>query len=152
MINRTLSRFAACAAAVLLSAAAAHAGEKKLMHCFAWTSVKTATPADWTAFFQASEKLPNEIKGVSKIWYGKLAAPLSQYSIKVDDAARKKLTAGETVTGEITRSPRDWGMCMEMADEETRKTYGTHPYHKVWTDAYAKIRVDGTTTFDFLGR
>ena len=151
-MNRTLPRFAACATVFLLSAAGAQAGEKKLMHCFAWTSIKTATPAEWNAFFQASEQLPNKIKGLSKVWYGKLAAPLGQYTIKVDDAARKKLNAGEYAAGEIARAPRDWGMCMEMASEEVLKAYDTDPYHKVWTDAYARIRVEGTTTFNILGQ
>ena len=152
MNNRTLSRFAACVAALFLSAAGAHAGEKQLMHCFAWTSIKTATPAEWDAFFKASEQLTKQIPGLTKVWYGKLTNPLSQYAIKVDAEARKKLTAGESVTGEITRTPRDWGMCMEMRDEATRKAYGEHPYHKTWTAAYTKVRVDGTTTFDFVGQ
>jgi hypothetical protein len=46
----TISRLAGVAAAFLLSVSAASAGEKKLMHCFAWTPVKEATPADWQAF------------------------------------------------------------------------------------------------------
>ena len=88
------------------------------------------------------------IKGVSKIWYGKLAAPLSQYSIKVDDAARKKLTAGETVTGEITRSPRDWGMCMEMADEETNPENLRNPPVSQGLDR--RVRQDPRRRHDYL--
>ena len=30
--------------------------------------------------------------------------------------------------------------------------YGDDPYHKTWTDAYSKVRVEGTTTFDILGQ
>lgn len=41
---------------------------------------------------------------------------------------------------------------MEMADENTLKAYGNDPYHKIWTEAYAKIRVDGTTTFNIVGQ
>ena len=48
--------------------------------------------------------------------------------------------------------PRDWGMCMEMADAAALKAYDADPYHKVWTDAYSKVRVDGTTTFNILGQ
>jgi hypothetical protein len=41
---------------------------------------------------------------------------------------------------------------MEMADAAALKAYDTDPYHKVWTDAYSKVRVDGTTTFNILGQ
>lgn len=49
MISLRTTRLGAGAIAILLSAAAASAGEKKLMHCFAWAAVKDATPADWEA-------------------------------------------------------------------------------------------------------
>jgi len=152
MTKRIATRFAACAAVIFLTAASAFAGEKQLMHCFAWTSVKEATPADWNAFFKASEDLPKRIKGLTKIWYGKLVASFGQFAIKVDDPTRKKMLAGETVTGEVTRTTRDWGMCMEMKDADALKAYDTDPYHKTWTEAYAKIRVEGTTTFNIIGQ
>ena len=139
--------------AALLCTAVANAGEKKLMHCFAWTSIKEATPADWQAFFKASDALPGKIKGISKIWYGKLANPLGQTTIsKAEPDAMKSLRAGQTATAEVVRTPRDWGMCMEMKDADALKAYDGDPYHKVWTDAYAKVRVEGTTTFDILGQ
>jgi hypothetical protein len=144
-------RSAALAAALTLPAIA-HAGEKKLMHCFAFTSIKEATPAQWEAFFKASDEMPGKIKGVTKVWYGKLAAPLSQYAVTADDETRKKIIAGETAKVDVKRTPRDWGMCMEMADAAALKAYGADPYHKVWTDAYSKVRVDGTTTFNILGQ
>ena len=85
-------RFLSCT--LLFSIAAAHAGENKVMHCFAWTPVKEATPADWSAFYKASDALPKKIKGISKVWYGKLAAPLSQTSVvKADPEARKIASA-----------------------------------------------------------
>ena len=150
--NSTL-RLVRIAALALLAAAPAQAGEKKLMHCFAWTPIKEATPADWTAFFQASEALPRKIKGISRVWYGKLVNPLNQISIaKIDPEAMKKFHAGEPAPGEIVRVNREWGMCMEMRDEAALKAYDTDPYHKIWTDAYAKIRVDGTTTFNVIGQ
>lgn len=138
--------------AALLLSSAAHAGEKKLMHCFAFTSIRQATPAQWDAFFKASDDLPAKIKGVTKIWYGKLASPLSQYSVTADAETRTKLTAGETAKVDAARVARDWGMCMEMAGAAALKAYDTDPYHKVWTDAYAKVRVEGTTTFNILGQ
>ena len=48
--------------------------------------------------------------------------------------------------------PRTWGMCMEMTDVAAYKAYAEDPYHKIWTAAYEKVRVDGTTTFDILGQ
>jgi hypothetical protein len=142
----------ACATA-LLCTTVAHAGEKKLMHCFAWTSVKEATPVDWQAFFRASDALPGKIKGISKVWYGKLANPLGQTTIrKADPDTIKRLNAGEQASAEVARTPRDWGMCMEMRDADTLKAYDTDPYHKIWTDAYSKVRVEGTTTFNILGQ
>lgn len=144
-------RLAACAATLVLSSAA-HAGEKKFMHCFAFTSIKEATPEQWNAFFKATDALPKQIKGVKAVSYGKLPSPLSQYQVTVDAETRKKMMAGETVKGDIKRVVRDWGVCMEMADEATRKAYGEAPYHKTWTEAYSKVRVEGTTTFGFQGR
>ena len=141
------------AAVALLASNAAHAGEKALLHCFAWTPVKEATPADWEAFYKASDAMPKKIKGVTHVWYGKLQSPLGQTSIgKVDDDTIKKYRAGAEITAPITRTPREYGMCIEMKNAEVKKMYDTDPYHKIWTDAYAKIRVDGTTTFQILGQ
>src|SRR5437899_11008195 len=114
-----LTRIAACAATFLLMSGAASAADKTLMHCFAWTSIKEATPDDWQAFFKASDALPGKIKGISKIWYGKLVAPLNQNMLgQIDPESFKKLRAGEKVTSEESRVNRDWGMCMEMASED----------------------------------
>src|SRR5437870_8871442 len=148
-----LTRTAACAAGLWMMTSAAHAGDKTLMHCFAWTSIKTATPADWQAFFKASDALPSKIAGVKRVWYGKLDSPLGQASIvKMDPETRKKYVAGETEPAEIQRTPRDWGMCMEMKDAAALKAYDTDPYHKVWIGAYEKVRVEGTTTFNIIGQ
>lgn len=122
------------------------------MHCFTWTSVKTATPADWDAFFKASDALPSKIKGVTHIWYGKLASPLSQYSVQAQGEAQQKLRAGEPTPVTATRTPRDWGMCMEMAGPDALKAYDADPYHATWVEAYSKVRVEGTTTFNILGQ
>ena len=152
MANWNLFRLSGFAALTLM-AVSAHAGEKKLMHCFAWTPIKEATTADWTAFFAASDALPRKIKGISRVWYGKLVDPLGQTSIvKIDPEALKRFRAGESAPGEITRTNREWGMCMEMRDVAALKAYDSDPYHKVWTEAYAKIRVDGTTTFNVIGQ
>jgi hypothetical protein len=140
-------------AAMFIAAPTAHAGEKTIMHCFAWTPVKEATAADWEAFYKASELLPKKINGLTKIWYGKLQSPLSQYTIsKVEPDNLRKLRAGEPASAEMLRTPREYGMCMEFASADALKAYDTDPYHKTWTDAYAKVRVDGTTTVNIIGQ
>src|SRR5262249_31921174 len=142
-----------CIAGLALAANAAKAADKTLMHCFAWTSIKEATPAEWQAFFRASDAMPGKIKGVKKVWYGKLANPLGQTSItNLDADTTKRYRAGEKVSAEVQRTPRDWGMCMEMTSLDALKAYDSDPYHKLWTEGYSKVRVEGTTTFDFVSQ
>lgn len=145
-------RLTACATLLWFSQAA-HAGDKTLMHCFAWTPVKDATPADWAAFYKASDALPQKIKGILRVWYGKLDSPLSQTKLgNIESPTFQKYRDGEAVTVPVTRITRDYGMCMEMKDADVLKKYDADPYHKVWTDAYSKVRVEGTTTFNILGQ
>ena len=105
------------------------AGEKKLMHCFAFAPVESATAADWDAFYKASDQMPKKIPGVSRVWYGKLRSDLT-----------------------VNNSVRKYGMCVEMRDEAALKAYADHPYHRQWVDVYSKVRVEGTTTFDIIGQ
>ena len=104
----------------------AAAAESKLMHCFAFTAIAEATEADWQAFYAATDELPSKIAGLNKVTHGKLLTP------NVGDAQR------------------DYGVCMEMTDEAARTAYGEDPAHAEWVEAYAKVRVPGTTTFDYL--
>ena len=122
-------RFAVLVLAALAFAGVASAGEKKLMHCFAFTPIETATEGDWQAFYKATDALPGKIPGLTKVWSGKLRRPLN---------------AGGP--------QRTHGVCMEMASEETLKTYASHPEHKTWVSAYEKVRQPGTTTFDIIGQ
>ena len=124
-----MNKLLLCLAGALLLASTAMAGEKKLMHCFAFTAVEGATQADWDAFYKATDELPNKIKGISHVWYGKLRRPL-----KVGGATRQ------------------YGVCMEMANEQTLKDYDSDPAHAAWVGVYSKVRVEGTTTFDILGQ
>jgi len=145
-----LAQVVAFVVGLLLFATAVSAGEKKLMHCFVFTPVQSATDADWQAFFKATDLIPTKIPGVSKVWYGKLRQPLP--ILGTDGASRKKLAAGEAkVTGEVTRRVREWGTCMEM-ENAALKVYADHPYHKEWEKVYFKVREPGTTTFDLLGQ
>jgi hypothetical protein len=148
-----MSCLTACVALSLVFPSLGAAGEKKLMHCFAWTPVKEATPADWEAFYKASDALPEKIKGITKVWYGKLMSPLTQVGVgKIDDATLKSFRAGESVNAPVTRVAREYGMCMEMTGENVLKAYADDPYHKTWVAAYSKIRVEGTTTFNIIGQ
>jgi hypothetical protein len=128
------------------------AGEKALMHCFAYPPIGAATQADWDAFYKASDAMPKKIPGVKRVWYGKLKAPLSLV-MATDGADRKKVAAGEKdVTGKLGLVKREHGMCIEMKDADTLTSYAQHPYHKEWLAAYEKVRVAGTTTYDILGQ
>jgi hypothetical protein len=134
-----------------IAAATLAAGEKKLMHCVAFTVIETATEADWKAFMAATDAIPAKIPGVSKVWHGKLRGPLNIYTI--DPEARKKLMAGDAeASATVKRLQRKHGICMEMADEAALKAYAAHPYHAEWMAAYEKVRVAGTTTYDILGQ
>jgi hypothetical protein len=124
-----ISRLAVFAAGLFLFCGIAPAGEKKLMHCFTFTPIESASVAEWRAFYEATDQLPKKIPGISHVWYGKLRRPLT-----VDGGERK------------------YGVCMEMANEDTLKSYGEHPFHKEWMNSYSKVRVEGTTTFDILGQ
>jgi hypothetical protein len=121
-------------AALTIMTSTALAGEKKLMHCFAFTEIEGAAQADWDAFFKATDALPDKIEGLSKVWYGKLRAPLRQFN------------------RDGKQNVRQWGVCMEMENEETLKKYSENDAHSEWVKAYEKVRVAGTTTFDILGQ
>ncbi len=152
MHKLTQLRRLACLAALFLFATTLAAGEKKLMHCFVFTPIDSATEAEWQAFYKATDDLPAKIEGVSRVWYGKLRLPLNIFSV-ADAEARKKLAGGEPkVTAEVGRVVRRHGVCMEMADEAALKTYADHPVHKEWEKIYFKVRQPGTTTFDILGQ
>src|SRR5579864_3055399 len=124
-----ISRLAVCAAGLFLFSGIAPAGEKKLMHCFAFTPIESASVAEWRAFYEATDQLPKKIPGITHVWYGKL-----RRSLNVDGNERK------------------YGVGMEMANEDALKSYGEQPFHKEGVNAYSKVRVEGTTTFDILGQ
>jgi hypothetical protein len=135
----------------LLISGVATAADKKLMHCFVFTPVDTATQADWEAFYKATDELPGKIPGLSRVWAGKLARNLA--ILGTDRETSKKLAAGEKeVSGPITRRVRSYGVCMEFADEAALKAYAPHAAHKEWEKVYEKVREYGTTTFDILPR
>ena len=138
---------------VLLAAClTVQAADSSVMHCFAFTPIKEATQADWDAFYKGTDALPNTMHGiVKKVWYGKLANPLAQFRLDAD--AVKKLRAGEAdvPAAKTNISMREYGVCMEFANEAAMKKYKeTPPAQKTWTALYDKVRVPGTTTYDIL--
>ena len=107
-------------------------GEKALMHCFFFTPIVEASDADWNAFYRATEELPSKIEGLDRVWVGKL---------------RKRPAVSQQV-----KLGREYGACMELADEAALETYAGHPAHDARVKIYEKVRVSGTTTFDILGQ
>ncbi len=122
-----MKRMIAVLFAFVMGAASLAAGEKKLMHCFAFTTIDSASSADWDAFKKATDQLPKNVPGLTHVWNGKLRNPMRG------------------------QSPRTYGVCMEFKDEAALKTYADHAAHKEWQAVYEKVRQPGTTTFDILG-
>lgn len=112
-------------AGMLLFSSLGAAQEKKLMHCFFFTPIAEATQADWDAFYKSTYALPGKIPGLTTVWAGKL----------------RRATAN-----------REYGVCMEMANEAALKVYADHPAHTDWVKVYEKVRVAGTSTFDIIER
>jgi hypothetical protein len=140
--------------ALLLGSSVALAGEKKLMHCFTFSTIDAATPAEWAAFAKATDELPGKVTGLSKVWHGKLVRPLGimQAEGQVDPEVRKKLGAGEAAPVNVKQLRRSYGVCMEFADQAALAAYAKNPAHEAWVKVYEKVRVYGTTTFDLLGQ
>jgi hypothetical protein len=145
-------RLATLVAGAFAAAGALTAGQKSMMHCFAFSEIAEATPDQWAAFKKSTDALPKTMKGiVLKVWHGKLRAPLNQF--RTDGATSKKLAAGEKeTTGPVSRMQRTYGVCMEMPNKpEILKEYAAAPAHKDWVSVYEKVRIAGTTTYDILG-
>ncbi len=137
--------------AVLVATGVVSAGEKKLMHCFVFTIIEEATQSDWDAFAKATDELPKKIPGLTRVWHGKLRAPLN--IVTTDSETGKKLAAGgKDVTGPMNRLQRKHGVCMEMDGPEALTVYAKHPAHTEWQAVYSKVLVAGSTTFDILGQ
>ncbi|MBC8166276.1 MAG: hypothetical protein H7Y20_10430 [Bryobacteraceae bacterium] len=148
-----MNRFAIIAAGLVVSAGAALAGEKGLMHCFAYTVVDKATSTEVAAFETATDALPEKVKGLKRVWRGKLARPLTQYGVQnADDALRKKFTESGQATADVRMMRRQSGVCMEFESEAAFKAYGADPAHAEWEAAYGRIRVPGTTTYQILAQ
>ena len=107
----------------LLSAGIATAAEKTLMHCFTFVTVETATKEQWQAFTKATDELPDQIPGLTKIWYGKLRRPV--VTVGPANGAANQLILGSTpgtnLETTVRRADLTWGVCMEFAGEKALK-------------------------------
>ena len=150
-----MKRLTMFAAAVALCAGSAFAGEKAVMHCFAFSVIEKATAEEWAAFNKETDALPGKIKGLKRVWHGKLARPLAYNNAVIpDEAARKKFMEDKKATGlsaNLVRVERQHGVCMEFDDLAAFKAYGADPAHDAWVKAYEKVRIAGTTTYQILG-
>jgi hypothetical protein len=150
---KILSRVSLAAAGAILSAGTLAAGEKGLMHCFAFTPIETASQAEWDAFWKATDDLPKKIPGMKRVWYGKLLKPVNLVMGTADAEGRKKLAAGENVTGDLNLVRRSYGVCMEFNNSDALAAYAKHDEHDKWLKQYyEKVRKAGTTTFDIVGQ
>ena len=104
-------------ATALLLCSTAFAGEKALMHCFAYTAIETATPADWEAFYKATDNLPKQVKTVKHVWYGKLQDNLFIY--RTDAATSQKFRDG-------AKSATAFGSAGKSAEENSERTSSVH--------------------------
>jgi hypothetical protein len=148
-----MNRLLSVAAGLALSAGTMLAGEKGVMHCFAFTPIQGASQADWDAFYKATDALPQQIKGLKRVWYGKLMRPLTLPALAIaDPAKRKELIAAGKGTADVNIVRREHGVCMEFADEAAFTAYGKDPAHSSWVTAYEKVRVAGTTTYQIVGQ
>ena len=146
-------RLAICLSGLLLFSGALSAGEKKMMHCFTFTAIDAAADADWQAFFKATDELPGKIPQITRVWYGKLRAPMNLFVPDAKTAKEARTSEQKTATGPVKFMQRQWGVCMEMPDDAAfLKSYSANPAHAAWVSAYEKVRVEGTTTFDILGQ
>ena len=130
-----VERFALIVFAVLLFAAGCVVGrqagttEQTLMHVFAFTPLEGATEQDFANFQAATADMVGKIPGLRRAWYGRLLQPIPDGGGRV----------------------REYGVAIEFDNIEALRAYADHPVHRAWEEAYAKVRVQGTTTLDIPG-
>jgi hypothetical protein len=150
-----MKRFGMFVAGLAFCAGSVFAGEKAVMHCFAFTVIDKATPEEWSDFNKETDALPGKIKDLKRVWHGKLARPLQYNAAQItDDAQRKQLVADgklSGVTANVSVVKRQHGVCMEFADLAAFQAYGKDENHASWVKAYEKVRVAGTTTYQIQG-
>jgi hypothetical protein len=139
-------------AALALGAVSLRAADQPVMHCFAYTVIESATPAEWDAFTASTKALPGQIPGLTKVWLGKLSRPMTLVTTDAAAPAEdvKKLRAGETVSLPVKFLRRQAGVCMEFNSAAALAAYAKHDAHSAWMKTYEKVRVAGTTTIDIL--
>lgn len=139
-------------ATMALGAVSLQAADQPVMHCFAYTVIESATPAEWDAFTKATKELPGKIPGLTKVWLGKLARPMTLVATDATASPEdvKKMRAGETVSLPVKAMRRQAGACMEFSSPDALAAYAKHDARTEWMKTYEKVRVAGTTTIDIL--
>ena len=139
-------------ATISLSAVSLQAADQPVMHCFAYTVIESATPAEWDAFTKATKELPGKIPGLTKVWLGKLARPMNVMAPDTSASPEdlKKVRAGEMMSLPVKLIRRQAGACMEFSSPDALAAYAKHDARTEWMKTYEKVRVAGTTTFDIL--
>ena len=89
-----------CLAGLVLSGGAVWAGEKKLMHCFAFSPIESATDADWQAFFKATDAIPSKIPGTRT-----LEVKLPWMNRSIAEAASARRDSGVSAASEKRPDP-----------------------------------------------
>lgn len=145
-----MNRLGLCVAAMALGAASLQAADQPIIHCFAYTVIDSATPAEWDAFTKATKELPGKVPGLTNVWLGKLVRPMGVLTTDASATAEdiKKMRAGETVTMPVKMLRRQAAACMVFSGSAALDAYAKHPAHDEWVKAYEKVRVAGTTTID----
>ena len=105
--------------------------EKTVIQAVAWTTLESATAADFENFRKSTAELVGVMPGLRRAWVGKLRMPLIQGDQK-----------------------RTYGMVFEFDDAKSRETGLGRNTPAAWAALRDKIRLEGQTnhtTFDIIG-
>src|SRR6266481_6023136 len=96
------------------------AGQKTLLHVFAYSPLGTATQQDFENFKKETEGMVGKIPGLKKVWVAKLREPFP---------------AGDKI--------RTFAVAMEFDDLPALNAYAGNPVHKQWEQVYERVREQG---------
>jgi hypothetical protein len=99
--------------------------KKTLIHAFAFKQMEGATPQQMDQCWEATRKLASESPEIHNIWMGKVLNRGDQWQ---------------------------YGVVMEFDNQAAVKKYAASKAHEAWSEAYSKVRVEGTNTLDIQGQ
>lgn len=109
----------------LMTAAAVADAPKTVIHFITVAFKADATPQQIQAVLDAAQKLPDQYKGITRVW---------TKSLKVQNIAEAKVKKTHVIA-------------MEFVDEAALKAYADSDAQKKWYELYLPIR-EQSTTFD----